>query len=178
MLSLVAWITKLHINLSSVFFNSVLGHYGVNELISNKGHMSLFYFSVMIYTSPNNALGFTGARQTLFMFSLYRSIRVALHFPTDGLNAVTCSLSCFHLIKCSVILYHHILFFSTLSPPLSLFSRSLLPAICCFHVSSKFFLPFANFKYSLRVLSTIAYKHLEIIESRWADKKGSGDCAQ
>lgn len=36
-------------------------------------------------------------------------------------------------------------------------------------VSSKMFLPLTNFKYSLHVLSTIAYKHLEIIESQWAD---------
>jgi len=62
---------------------------------------------------------------------------------------------------------HLIILFSplSLSPPICLYNSSLLPSICCFHVSSKIFLPLTNFKYSLRVLSTIAYKHLEIIES-------------
>lgn len=73
-----------------------------------------------------------------------------------------------------------IIFFSplSLSPPISLFNSSLLTSICCFHVSSKIFLPLTKFKYSLHVLSTIAYKHLEIIESQRADKKGSSDRAQ
>lgn len=76
---------------------------------------------------------------------------------------------------------HHIIFLSPLSPtppPLPLFNSSLLPSICCFHVSKIFLSPPPNFKYSLRVLSTIAYKHLEIIESQRVDKKGSSDRAQ
>lgn len=75
---------------------------------------------------------------------------------------------------------HLIIFFSplSLSPPIFLYNSSLLPPFCWFHVSSKIFLPLTNFKYSLCVLSTIAYKHLEIIESQRADKKGSSDRAQ
>lgn len=78
-------------------------------------------------------------------------------------------------IGCCIKSFSFLLFLFLL---LSLFNSSLLPSICCFHVSSKIFLPLTNFKYSLRVLSTIAYKHLEIIESQRADKKGSSDPAQ
>lgn len=88
--------------------------------------------------------------------------------------------NCLPRIQMRNRMQQHILSLSLLSfsPPLTLFNSSPLPSICCFHVSSKIFLPLTNFKYSLRVLSTIAYKHLEIIESQWADKKGSSDRAQ
>lgn len=43
---------------------------------------------------------------------------------------------------------------------------------CYLHVSIVFFPHMlSKFKYSLHALSTIAYKHLEITESLWADRK-------
>lgn len=100
--------------------------------------------------------------------------------PADRLNDVTCSISCFRLIKCSAI--RRITSFSFLLFPLLSrcsagrhYRPSAVFASCQSFFFSSFlpscFLPSTNFKYSHRVLSTIAYKHSEIIESQRAGKK-------
>lgn len=132
-----------------------------------------------------------------------KCIRVPDHVTHDRLCGMPCSIKCFAIIKYSVICFFFRLSYhmsmakrrpychaplsprypnevrnaesspSSLRLPLTPINSSVFPSICCFHVSSKIFLPPANFKYSHLVLSTIAYKHLKIIESLRADKKGS-----
>lgn len=123
-------------------------------------------WSVTVYAMPC-AIGCSLKNQALCnIFCLSYCVRVASSYPIV-----------MHASSFQVSLWGTGYWIKSFSLLLFLFNSSLLPSICCFYVSSKIFLPLTNFKYSLRVLSTIAYKHLEIIESQRADKKGSSDRA-